>query len=79
MQKEKKNKEIKKIIKKIKHGEKKKIFNKGCSINPHDRMPMYSLVQWESQSVVVRLTYFGWFVFFRLEVETTTNDDEAPS
>ena len=47
MQKEIKNKEIKEMNER-KHGEKKKIFTKVFSIKPHDRMPTYSLVQWES-------------------------------
>src|ERR1051325_6059032 len=39
---------------------------KVCSIEPRDKMPTYSLVQWESQSVVVRLTCFGGLCVFYL-------------
>ena len=39
---------------------------KVCSIEPRDKMPTYSRVQWESQSAVVRLTCFGVFCVFYL-------------
>ena len=58
-------------------GKERNIY-KVCSVEPRDKMPTYSLVQWESQSAVVWLTYFGWFVFFSLEDETKNNDDETP-
>ena len=39
---------------------------KVCSIEPRDKMPTYSRVQWESQSAIVRLTCFGGFCVFLL-------------
>src|ERR1051325_8342372 len=39
---------------------------KVCSIEPRDKMPTYSLVQWESQSAVVRLICFDGLCVFLL-------------
>src|ERR1051325_2248050 len=37
---------------------------KVCSIEPRDKMPTYSRVQWERQSAVVRLICFGGLCVF---------------
>ena len=49
---------------------------KVCSVKPRDKMPTYSRVQWESQSVVVRLTSFdGLCVFFNYENNLKTKEN----
>ena len=50
---------------------------KVCSVEPRDKMPTYSRVQWESQSAVVRLTCFGVFVFFTCEKVLNTKRKRA--
>ena len=54
--------ERKKIIKETR-GKEGSIY-KVRSIEPRDKMPTYSLVQWESQSAVVRLTCFDGLCVF---------------
>ena len=56
--------------------EKKGIFTKLCSIRPHKKPPPTYPMK-GIRAAVVRLTFFGGFVFFIKKAKATSTDDKT--